>query len=189
MLGLILAPLGFHMSLTWPLATGGFAFDDIIFGEPSLAFGVLMLALSLLLCRRGDRIVASPHPIAELARTARTLSVLIVGLGLALIGIMFAGMVYQLFAAPPQEPISGAFAAWPVLEATFMSLLFGLTGLGAVLFPLALRSVAALPGEGPRTVPGMAKTVGILWTVTGVIFVLFGAMNFYTHIGLVVNTM
>lgn len=80
MLGLILAPLGFHMSLTWPLAAGGFAFDDIIFGEPSLAFGVLMLALSLLLWRRGDRIVASPHPNAELARTARTLSVLIVGL-------------------------------------------------------------------------------------------------------------
>lgn len=62
---------------------------------------------------------------------------------------MLAGMVYQLFAAPPQEPISGAFAAWSVLEATFMSLLFGLTGLGAVLLPLALRSIAALPAEGP----------------------------------------
>lgn len=35
----------------------------------------------------------------------------------------------------------------------------------------------------------MAKTVGILWTVTEVIVELFGAMNFYTHIGLVVNTM
>ena len=193
-LGLILTLTGLHMALTWPLAAGGFAFDSVIFGETSLGFGVLMLALAIHLARRGDRLLAAPAPIAEIARTARPLSIFIIGLGLALLAIMAAGMAYQLFAAPPQEPISGAFAAWPVVEATFMSLLFGLVGVGAVLAPLALRSLGraartATDGGTSVVVPGLAKAVGVLWLVTGIVFVLFGAMNFYTHIGLIVNTM
>lgn len=193
-LGLILTLTGLHMALTWPLASGGFAFDNVIFGETSLGFGVLMLALALHLARRGDRLMASPAPFAEMARTARPLGIFIIGLGLALLAIMAAGMAYQLFAAPPQEPISGAFAEWPVVEATFMSLLFGLVGLGAVLAPFATRSLGraartAAPEGAAVLVPGIAKVVGVLWLVTGVVFVLFGAMNFYTHIGLIVNTM
>ena len=195
-LGLILSLLGLHMSLTWPLASGGFAFDNVIFGETSLGFGVLMLALALHLARRGDRLVDSAAPLAELARTARPLSIFIIGLGLALLAIMAAGMAYQLFAAPPQEPISGAFAEWPVVEATFMSLLFGLVGVGAALAPFALRGLgraartaADADQETAVVVPGLAKVVGVLWLVTGIIFVLFGAMNFYTNIGLIVNTM
>lgn len=38
--GLILTATGLHMTLTWPFAKY-FPFDNIIFGEPSLAFGVL----------------------------------------------------------------------------------------------------------------------------------------------------
>ena len=192
-LGSILTLTGLHMSLTWPLAAGGFAFDNVIFGETSLGFGVLMLALALFLWKRGDRILESPRPVSEVARAARPLSIFIAGLGLALLAIMFAGIVYQLFHAPPQEPISGAFAEWPIVEAIFMSLLFGLVGIGAVLAPLSIRSFASLPssaGEDPSIrIPTLAKVVGVLWLVTGIVFVLFGAMNFYTHIGLIVNTM
>lgn len=192
-LGVILTLTGLHMSFTWPLAAGGFAFDNIIFGETSLGFGVLMSALAIFLAKRGDRIVASPAPLAEVARAARPLGIFIAGLGLALLAIMVAGIVYQLFAAPPQEPISGAFADWPLVEAIFMSLLFGLVGLGAVLAPLAIRSFARVsPSHGAVTtlaVPTIAKVVGALWFVAGIVFILFGAMNFYTHIGLIVNTM
>jgi uncharacterized membrane protein len=52
-LGAILAVTGLHMTLTWPLASGGFAFDNIIFGEPSLGFGALMLGAAIVLWRRG----------------------------------------------------------------------------------------------------------------------------------------
>lgn len=87
-------------------------------------------------------------------------------------------MKYQLFAAPPQEPISGEFAEWPLVEAIFMSGLFALVGVGAVLFPFVVNSIknattkAALPIK-----------------ITGIVFILFGALNFFTHIGLIVNTM
>lgn len=194
-LGVILTLTGLHMSLTWPLASGGFAFDNVIFGETSLGFGVLMSALAIYLWKRGETVAESPAPLVTVARAARPLSIFIAGLGLALIAIMAAGIVYQLFAAPPQEPISGAFAEWPIVEAIFMSALFGLIGVGAVLAPFAI-SAFARTQRGQAThqaaavrVPLVAKIVGWLWLISGLVFVLFGAMNFYTHIGLIVNTM
>jgi len=48
---------------------------------------------------------------------------LLYGLGLALIGIGIVGVTYQLFAAPPEEPITGMFADYPMIEATSISLL------------------------------------------------------------------
>ena len=170
------------------LAAGGFAFDNVIFGETSLAFGVLMLAAAWYLWKRGAALKADADPLGMAASTVKPLSIFIAALGLALFAIALAGTVYQLFAAPPQEPISGAFADHPVIEATFMSLLFALVGLGAVLFPFTVRKVLSTPVDSP--VGGAAISVtGVVWTITGIVFVLFGAMNFYTHIGLIVNTM
>lgn len=181
-LGAILTITGAHMTLTWPLAKY-FPFDNIIFGEPSLGFGILLMFSAILLWRRKD-VPDTEDRGAELASVAAPLGVVIVGFGLALGGIAFAGLVNQLFAAPPEEPISGAFAQWPWMEATFMSGMFGVTGIGAVLFPLALR--------GFRT--GSQRTawqwiVGICIGLPGLGFFLFGALNFFTHIGLIINTM
>lgn len=186
-LGLLLTATGLHMTLSWPLAAGGFAFDNIIFGETSLAFGVIMLGAAIYLWKRGTELKADPAPLMLAARTARPLSIFIAALGLALLAIAIAGVTFQLFAAPPQEPISGAFADYPMIEATFMSLLFALVGIGAVVFPFAVNSVLRSPVVAKSG--GAVKTVGIMFTITGVIFVLFGAMNYFTHIGLVVNTM
>lgn len=186
-LGLLLAATGLHMTLTWPLASGGFAFDNVIFGETSLAFGVLMLGAAWYLWKRGADLKADPEPLKTAARTARPLSIFIAALGLALFAIAIAGVTYQLFAAPPQEPISGAFAAYPLIEATFMSLLFALVGVGAVVFPFATNSVLRAPVTAKSG--GAVKTVGAVWTITGIVFILFGAMNYFTHIGLIVNTM
>ncbi|GAB2748441.1 DUF981 family protein [Sinomonas soli] len=183
-LGLVLFPTGLHMTLTWPLAKGGFPFDNVIFGETSLGLSALLLGAAFYLWKRGTLVREAADPVAEAARVARPISWFVGGLGLSLFGIAAAGITYQLFAAPPQEPISGAFAQWPWLEATFMSLLFALVGLGAVLFPFAVRQLRA----GYRH-QGIVRWIGAAWMIAGIVFLLFGAMNFFTHIGLIVNTM
>ena len=181
--GFILTVTGIHMTLTWPMAKY-FPFDNIIFGETSLGFGVLLLAVAFYFWKRGGTIVESVDPAAHLARVLRPLSAFIIGMGLSLIAIAAAGMYNKLFAAPPEEPISGAFANYPWIEATFISGLFGLVGVGAVLLPFALRGFSA--GAGPTAAQ---KVVSIVWLITGLGFLLFGALNFFTHIGLIVNTM
>lgn len=181
--GFILTVTGIHMSLTWPMAKY-FPFDDIIFGETSFGFGVLLLALTFYLWKRGGAIIASGDAAAHLARVARPVSLFILGMGLALIAIAMAGLVFRLFAAPSAEPISGTFANQPWLEATAMSGLFGLVGIGAVLFPLALRGFSA---RSPIT--GLQRCIGWVWALSGLGFFLFGALNFFTHIGLIIHTM
>ena len=119
-----------------------------------------------------------------LARVTRPVSLFIFGLGLALIAIAMAGLVFQLFAAPAQEPISGLLADYPWVEAIFMSGLFGLVGIGALLFPFALQnfSTASKPS-------GLERAVGVVWGLSGLGFFVFGALNFFTHIGLIIHTM
>lgn len=178
-LGILLTTTGLHMTLTWPLAAGGFPFDNIIFGEPALAFGVLLLAAAFWLWKRGREVLAGPEPLTVVRRTAGPVSVLVLGLGLAAFGIAAAGVGYQLFAAPPQEPISGEFADYPMVEAVFMSGLYVLVGIGSVLFPVALAK--------PRR--WLHLVIGWVWGLAGLAFLLFGALNYFTHIGLIVNTM
>lgn len=165
--GFILTLTGLHMTLTWPLSQIGFPFDDIIFGEPSLAFGVLLLAWSILLWRKSNLMNAfgekskeskeqSQQVITHLLEMARPLSYFAAAMGLALFWIALAGVYYQLFAAPPEEPISGQFADYPMLEATFISGLYALTGLGAILLPFSLS----------RRSLGLKKLIGVCWTIT-----------------------
>ncbi|MGY1884877.1 DUF981 family protein [Blastococcus sp. SYSU DS0753] len=178
-LGLILTLTGAHMTLTWPLAPD-FPFDNIIFGEPALAFGVLMLVAAVHLWRRGTALREAPDALAAFSRAYLPVSVFVVGMGLASFGIAAAGVRYTLFAAPPEEPISGQFADHPMVEAVFISGLYVLVGVGAVLFPLALRA---------RRVGAVATVVSAAWGLAGLAFLLFGALNYFTHIGLIVNTM
>ncbi len=184
-LGFLLTLTGAHMTLTWPFARY-FPFDNIIFGEPSLAFGVLLLALAFYLWKRSERLRASTDLLAEVVTVFRPLTFLVVGLGLSLIAIAAAGIAFRLFAAPPEEPISGRFAAYPWVEAIFMSGLFGLVGVGALLLPLALRQAARDPAT--RT-SGLARLLGVVMGLAGLAFLLFGALNYFTHIGLIIHTM
>lgn len=184
-LGSVLTATGLHMTLTWPLAAGGFPFDNIIFGETSLGFGVLLLGAAFWLWKRGAAALSGSEPVQALAKVARPVSVFVTGLGLALVAIAVAGIKYQLFAAPAEEPISGEFADYPLVEAIFMSVLIGIVGLGAIALALAIRSAL----QTPRANNVWTLVTGWLWGISGVLLLLFGAMNFFTHIGLIVNTM
>jgi uncharacterized membrane protein len=183
-LGLILTITGAHMSLTWPLSSIA-PFDNIIFGEPSLAFGVIMIGAALVLWAQRARFAVDPEAGAPddsrvdyARRLAAPLSVFAAGMGLGLFGIAAAGWRYTLFAAPPQEPISGQFADHPLLEATFISGLYLLVGLGLVLLPVAIQWLRR----------PVVLTIGVAWTIAGIAFTLFGALNFFTHIGLIIHT-
>ncbi|WP_345102233.1 DUF981 family protein [Nocardioides kongjuensis] len=112
------------------------------------------------------------------------MTVFVGGLGLSLVAIAVAGIKYQLFAAPAEEPISGEFANHPMVEATFMSLLIAIVGLGALAFAVLVNRVRSTGTPG-----AWGRVTGWLWGVSGALFLLFGAMNFFTHIGLIVNTM
>ncbi|WP_374118716.1 DUF981 family protein [Streptomyces sp. 8L] len=178
-LGLILFATGLDMTLTWPLAGQGFPFDNVIFGEPSLAFGSLLLAGALFLWKRGATLEDAEKRGITIEQLAGPISLFVFGLGLACWSIAAAGWKYMLFSAPPEEPISGEFANHPLLEASFISMLYVLIGIGALLFPLALRKRA-----------GWSVIVtAIAWIIGGLAFLIFGALNYFTHIGLIVNTM
>jgi uncharacterized membrane protein len=181
--GFILTITGLHMSLTWPLAKY-FPFDNIIFGETSLAFGVLLLATSFFLWKKGSVLNAAKDPAHLVALTVKPLSIFITGMGLALFAIAGAGIRFQLFAAPPEEPLTGFFAPYPWLEAIIVSGLFALVGLGAFLTPFGVKTFSS-----GKTLNGLHRTIGIAWGIAGVAFLLFGALNFFTHIGLIINTM
>jgi uncharacterized membrane protein len=189
-LGALLALTGAVMTLTWPLS-GPTAFDNIAFGEPSLAMGALLIAGAVLL--GGDRFWR-PAPGIELdSRIGRgqwprlrsllqPLSWFGLVMGLALIAIAVVGPVYEPWEAPPQEPISGEFGDTPVLENTFLAVLYALTGIGAILLPFALAR------ESLERAAGLLKAVGACWLIAGLVWTGFGCLNYYTHIGLTINT-
>jgi hypothetical protein len=153
-------------------------------GEPALAFGVLLAAASLFLWSRaavfeqlGEGNQKSEQAIGPVAAVLRPVSVWIFAIGLMMASLTAAILYYQLGHAPPQEPISGRFSeSW--VEPSFLGLLWGLTALGALLFPAA---VATWNRK-------MLMVARICWGVAGVLFVLFSAMNYFTHIGLLMNT-
>ncbi|HWT93095.1 MAG TPA: DUF981 family protein [Solirubrobacteraceae bacterium] len=183
-LGTILTLTGLHMSLTWPLpkvADNCCTHDNIVFGEPSLAFGLMLLGATVILWRRANTTPAQEHEgemTEYFARLAQPISWFAAAMGCALFAIAVAGVKYKLFAAPPQEPISGEFADKPLLEASFISALWAVIGLGAVLLPFALRTLRAR----------LITIIRVCWTAGGAVMLAFGILNYFTHIGLLVNS-
>src|SRR5687768_11633365 len=161
-LGAILTFLGAVMTVTWPL-TGPTAFDNIAFGEPSLALGVILIAGAFVLGsdRFWQEAGEAPAEItgtswSRLATLLQPLSWFGGAMGLALIAIAFVGPFYGPWEAPPQEPISGEFANMPWLENAFIALMYAGIGVGAILVPFAL---------APRSlevVKGRLRTIGAL---------------------------
>lgn len=199
-LGAIMTFLGGVMTVTWPLP----ALDDkcckqdnIIFGEPVLAFGVLMLVAAWMLMRIRAVDSSTPDNSANdaevtlwprLAAATQPIAWFAAALGLSLLAIAVVGVQYKLYAAPPQEPISGRFADKPLLEATFISSIYALVGIGAVLFPFGLRATAGDPRQERIThISVLLKITAVCWVIAGVALTVFGALNYYTHVGLIME--
>jgi uncharacterized membrane protein len=194
-LGAIMAFLGAVMTVTWPLkqvAPNCCQQDNIVFGEPILAFGVMLLTASYLLWRTSrwwslqeagtggtsrDDGVAGEAFLGRLVVALQPLSWFVFASGLALVALAFAGVRFKLYAAPPSEPISGVASGHPYVEAIFISTLYALMGIGAVLFPFFLRTLS----------PRLAKVIGVAWLIPGAVWLVFAAMNYYTHVGSLVD--
>jgi Protein of unknown function (DUF981) len=180
--GFILTVLGTTISVMWPYTKVLHA--NIMMGEPALAFGVSLVAATFFLWRRkeifhdlgagGEKSAAAT---AYIRAVLRPVSVWIFAMGLMMAALAIAILYYKLGTAPPQEPISGRFSQ-SILEPIFLSFLWGLTAMGALLFPLGTRNWSG----------GILKICALCWQIAGVLFLLFSAMNFFTHIGLLTNT-
>lgn len=176
--GLVLFVLGIHTTVTWPYGGEGFEYANIAFGQPAAGFGALLLLAAVYLWRHGslgelDGEAASARLIADLKPVGIFVGVL--GLGMAVIALSFVR--YQLGAAPPEEPITGRFGHLPLLEALFLGGLWGIVALGAILFAVALWNDR----------PQLLRWAGWAWLLGGIAFTVFGAMNYYTHIGMYYN--
>ena len=176
--GVLLLALGIHTTVTWPFGGNGFEYANIAFGQPAAGFGALLLFAAVYLWRHralyaGDVGDANAATLAAFKPVGIFVGAL--GLGMAVLAITFVR--FQLGAAPPEEPISGRFGHLPILEALFLGGLWGIVALGALLFAIALWTDR----------PQLLRWAVWAWVIGGTVFLLFGAMNFYTHIGMYYN--
>jgi len=180
--GFIQTVLGLTISVMWPYTKVLHA--NIMLGEPAFAFGALLLAAAFFLWRKRDTVgdlgrgnEKSANVSAYLLAVLRPVSVWVFASGLMMASLVVAIIYYQLGHAPPQEPISGSFGDTPV-EPAFLALLWSLISIGALLAPGAMAK---------SNHKGISIT-RFCWTVAGGLLVLFSAMNYFTHIGLLMNT-
>lgn len=185
--GLILAILGFVMSITWPFRVPGTFTGNVLMGEPSAAFGLLLLAAALYLWHRRSVFVAlggtdSEEALAIITRILKPVSIFVFATGLFMLACAVAWIRYRLGNAPSVEPLTGYLATVilknaPIAESYFLGILWGLIAIGGLLFPLAL-------SNGSRAI---YRIIFWAWLIAGIAFMLFGALNFYTHVGLISN--
>lgn len=176
--GLLLLVLGIHTTVTWPFGGQGFEYANIAFGQPAAAFGALLLFAAVYLWRHRTVFSGEPQAVSAAAMSAlKPVGIFVGALGLGMTALAITFVRFQLGAAPPEEPISGRFGHLPLLEAAFLGGLWGVVALGALLFAVATWT------ERPRLLTWAVRA----WAIGGAVFVLFGAMNFYTHIGMYYN--
>jgi uncharacterized membrane protein len=183
-LGVLLTFLGGLMAVTWPLTVNPPI--NIAFAEPTLVFGLLLLTAAWYLWSQRAVITTlatgskkeSDDAWATLMRVLSPVSWVVFALGLMMLSCTLAILRFNLVGSAPElEPISGLFNKYPVVENTFFGVLYGLSALGALLFPFALKANAFT----------LRRIMGVSLVIAGVIFLLFSVMNYYTHIGLLVN--
>lgn len=182
-LGVILTLLGGLTATTWPLTANPPI--NIMFGEPTFVLGLLLLAAALFIWQRKEVITglsgtgrAAEDARVYVLRTLAPVSWVLFALGLMLLACAIVTVRFNLVgAAPAAEPITGLLHDYPIVENTFFAILYGLSAIAMLLVPFALRN----PG-GP-----LPMIIGRCMVVAGVAFLLFSAMNYYTHIGLLLN--
>jgi Protein of unknown function (DUF981) len=159
--GIPLTILSLTMAITWPLNVNPPI--NIAFAEPNVLLGSLAIIGGVGLIR-GYQL----RPDFHLQPILWTIS----GVGLVLTAISAAIFRFNLVGdAPAAEPITGQIHGW---ENTTFGIIYLLAAIGCLLTPLVENFWAY-------------KLVRISWITTGVFFLLFSALNYYTHIGLLTN--
>ena len=173
-LGLLLTGLGFTMTVTHPLAEAK-PYIDTIFGEPALLLGALLLGAAWRISQNGQRAIDREGLDAMLAPAG----IIVFILGLVLTWCTLAILRFNVIgSAPAEEPITGLLHNYPMVENVFFAaVLYGPAALGCFMFPFAARPARRWPW----------LILYWTWTVSGIGFALFSAMNFYTHTGMIVN--
>jgi uncharacterized membrane protein len=176
--GSLLLVMGLHTTVTWPFGGDGFEYANIAFGQPAAGFGALLVFAAIYLWRHRAYFAADTEQAYASAFSAlKPVSIFVGALGLAMAVLAISFVRFELGAAPPEEPISGRFGDVPIIEALFLGGLWGIVAVGALLFATALWT------ERPR----LLRFTVWAWVIGGTAFLLFGAMNFYTHIGMYYN--
>jgi len=177
-LGLMLTFLSGLMTVTWPLNAKPQV--NIIFGEPTLFLGVLLLAAALFLWRNpGVFSETEDESPVGLHRVLEPASWLVFVLGVILAACTVAIFRFSAIGgAPAQEPIMGVFSKSPAVENTLVGLIYALAAVGTLLAPWAARNFDT----------AVARAAGWCMLVSGVVLVAYSAMNYYTHVGLLVDT-
>lgn len=174
-LGIILAVLGGLMAVTWPLNVKPQA--NILFGEPTLFLGLLLLAAAVFLWRNAaDFAQPDEQALARIRRAAEPASWLVFTLGLILLACTVAIFRFNAIGgAPPQEPIWGMFANQPWIENTQLGIFYALPAIATLLAPAVVRN----PGGTAARVSAWCLAIG------GICLCLYSATDYFTHIGLV----
>ncbi|SJM56185.1 hypothetical protein CZ771_08350 [Actinomycetales bacterium JB111] len=180
--GLLLLATGLHTTLTWPYEAPGFEYYNIAFGQPAAGFGALLLFATIYLWRHRTALEVGTEGEIESATEAtlrglKPASIFVGALGLGMAALAVTFVRFQLGAAPPEEPITGRFGHLPVLEALFLGGLWGIIAVGALLFAISFWARK----------PGLLRWSYWAFLLGGIALLLFGAMNFYTHIGMYTN--
>jgi uncharacterized membrane protein len=183
-LGIGLLITGAGMVLTWPLK--GQPFDNITFGETSLALGILDLCLALYFGIRTAALEQSAAPLHTLSKDLSPFRTVITGMGLGIIAIACGGYQHMIFVAPKEEPIAGDFALQhPTAENVGIASMFLFVGIAALFAVVFLSDFS----KNNANLKWYHKVNYLLLQVAGWYFVISGALVFYTHIGLIIGTM
>lgn len=164
--GVPLLPLSLHMALTWPLTANPPI--NIIFAEPNVVLAVLAISAGITLISTGVNWAALDlrYPMWVVAVVGLTL----LASSLAIFRFNLVGDAPHEF--PAFEPITGNWQGW---ENTFFGVIYMLAAIGALVAPWALSS------------PVLRALQRGSWLIAGWSFLLFSALNYYTHIGLLIN--
>ncbi len=157
--GIPLAVLSFLMAVTWPLKVNPAI--NIIFAEPNLFLAVLAIAAGICLIKGYNKLIYT----AQKKVMYKVVFVLGLMLSICSIAIFRHNIVGD---APSIEPITGQFKGWE-------NITFGIGYLAA-----GIGTMAVWFGDKP-----WAQIVSsLLWKISGVFFLGFSLLNYYTHTGM-----
>lgn len=183
-LGAVLTFMGGLMAVTWPLTANPPI--NIMFAEPTFVLGLMLLAAALFLWRRRELVVSlasksrkdADQGWEELRRTLLPATWLGFALGMILLSCSAAVFRFGFVGGAPElEPITGRIGHLPWLENGFFGFLYLLPALALLVGPWAFKTLN----------PRLLTFMGWCMVVAGVVFLGFSALNYYTHIGLLVN--